>query len=613
MSKRWITALFVVLFTIGFVRGGGVVVHANKGLDTLRGNGGDTILSTPTNHYIEAVKHLAIELDTLSAERSLNAALRLDSTYAPAMNRLSQIIFSQRREESYPEALEMCRKVYLSDTSNKEYVKIYSLLLVANDSLQEALAMHTKFTAMEPHNPDNHRFKAVLESSIGKDSLAVVTLDSAAVLLGRIPELERMKHHILLSMGQHERVLAECRRHIGEAPNDAYNYSYLGEVYSILKQDSLATLCHKKAIELGENDIAILSTAGDHFITTQNVDDYMSASRLIFAHPDMPLEQKLRIYNALITNESIYHRYFAQIWSLARILNQNYPTSPEVVDIYATYLIHAGNIEEALAHYKAHFDDQPPQLDYFLTASEIESYLERYDQASSTLDRAIELFPENRCELLLRKGHINSLNALDERAHECYSQALEVAPTDSLKSVCATFIGDLYQKMAQGSLSSVEESYRLRNNGNGEREWKKLTKRCYNAYEEALGYNPDNCAALNNYAYFLSIEGRNLERALTMATRATALEPNNATYLDTHSWVLYKLSRYDEAKRILQRALTLIEQPSAELQLHYGDILEALGEKFMAEVYWERALNNGADPKQIEQRKERIKGKTATK
>ena len=51
-----------------------------------------------------------------------------------------------------------------------------------------------------------------------------------------------------------------------------------------------------------------------------------------------------------------------------------------------------------------------------------------------------------------------------------------------------------------------------------------------------------------------------------------------------------------------RKALSLDRSGSAELPLHYGDILYAMGEKFMAETYWRRALEAGADPKRIEQR-----------
>ena len=78
-------------------------------------------------------------------------------------------------------------------------------------------------------------------------------------------------------------------------------------------------------------------------------------------------------------------------------------------------------------------------------------------------------------------------------------------------------------------------------------------KQCYKAYDRSLRYDPDNAMVLNNYAYFLSLEERDLEKALAMASRATALTDNNPTYLDTHAWVLFKLGRVDEARKSCSR------------------------------------------------------------
>ena len=33
--------------------------------------------------------------------------------------------------------------------------------------------------------------------------------------------------------------------------------------------------------------------------------------------------------------------------------------------------------------------------------------------------------------------------------------------------------------------------------------------------------------------------------------------------------------------------------------MHYGDILWALGEEFMAETYWQKAVENGYDAEQM--------------
>ena len=46
---------------------------------------------------------------------------------------------------------------------------------------------------------------------------------------------------------------------------------------------------------------------------------------------------------------------------------------------------------------------------------------------------------------------------------------------------------------------------------------KDLNTEAYAAYDSALVYNPSNIGALNNYAYYLSVERRNLDKAEEMS------------------------------------------------------------------------------------------------
>jgi len=66
--------------------------------------------------------------------------------------------------------------------------------------------------------------------------------------------------------------------------------------------------------------------------------------------------------------------------------------------------------------------------------------------------------------------------------------------------------------------------------------------------------------------------------------------PSNATYLDTHAWVLFQLQKFQQAKKYMKRALDNEEEPSGVMLEHYGDILFHLGEKNEAVIYWKKAL-----------------------
>lgn len=108
-------------------------------------------------------------------------------------------------------------------------------------------------------------------------------------------------------------------------------------------------------------------------------------------------------------------------------------------------------------------------------------------------------------------------------------------------------------------------------------------------FEKALALNPTDEQVLNNYAYFLALEGQELEKALDMAQRVVKKHPKNATYLDTLAWVLYQLKRYSEAAMHLDEAIKIEKSPSGVLMEHYGDILYRLGKVEEAVGWWKKA------------------------
>jgi len=71
------------------------------------------------------------------------------------------------------------------------------------------------------------------------------------------------------------------------------------------------------------------------------------------------------------------------------------------------------------------------------------------------------------------------------------------------------------------------------------------------AYEEVLKFDRNNDHVLNNYSYFLSLRKDKLQEAKDMSEKLVKKYPTEATYLDTHAWVLYMMKDYAGAKRIL--------------------------------------------------------------
>jgi len=117
------------------------------------------------------------------------------------------------------------------------------------------------------------------------------------------------------------------------------------------------------------------------------------------------------------------------------------------------------------------------------------------------------------------------------------------------------------------------------------------------AYEKSLTYNPDNVYTLNNYAYYLSVRGEQLDKAAQLAKHANEIQPGTASFEDTYAWILFKQKKYADAKTWIQKAMTDGKEKSATQTEHYGDILFFTGDNDGAVSNWKKAKDyGGASP-----------------
>ena len=124
---------------------------------------------------------------------------------------------------------------------------------------------------------------------------------------------------------------------------------------------------------------------------------------------------------------------------------------------------------------------------------------------------------------------------------------------------------------------------------------KQERKEAYAAYDSCLQWKDDNIMALNNYAYYMSEDGKDLHRAESMSYKTIKAEPNNGTYLDTYAWILFMEERYAEAKTYIDQALKnrdSTENNSTVLE-HAGDIYAMNGITDQSVDYWKQSLDEG--------------------
>lgn len=530
--------------------------------------------------YGEGIKQAEIARDTAKALSYFDAAIAADPAYAPAYYHAAATVGQTNPKR----ALEYSLAAHAIDSTNQWYRTQLGRLYLLNEQVAQAQALYEAEVKRSPRNPENYSMLAMIYQFNRQPYRAIMLLDSAENYLGKTDVLMGYKRELLMGVGLYDRAIAESEAMIRENPYDYGNYLALGEIYSATGKDSLALANFSAANSINPAGIDVLSALNDYYRSKGDMPNFFATAKQLIMSEQAPRDAKVRFYEDITGDLNFYRENFSRIEELAGLLLLKHPGDFRIMRLYAQNMINSGKMESALDFYKRNLNDTLPDIRIFNTVLDMEAYLNRGDSVAKYTAMAQKNFP-NEPELYIRQGSASAHYMKDTKgAVRSYEKALKLVQTDSARSVVYGLIGDAYQYGGD-------------------------MRRSTQSYEKALTLWPGNIMILNNYSYYLSELGKDLERALEMSKKVMESDPGNATYIDTYGWILFKLGRYEEAKAQLLRAISLDPTGSDEIFLHYGDVLHALGDDFLAPIYWRKALDAGYDKNKIEERLKKLENK----
>jgi tetratricopeptide (TPR) repeat protein len=127
------------------------------------------------------------------------------------------------------------------------------------------------------------------------------------------------------------------------------------------------------------------------------------------------------------------------------------------------------------------------------------------------------------------------------------------------------------------------------------------------AFDALLKQRPADATVENALGYTLADRRQQLPRAEQLIRSAVAARPDNAAFLDSLGWVLYRRGDAKAAVPLLERAWRLSQE--AEIAAHWGEVLWASGAQSEARTVWARALVRAPDSEPLRATIERFTGK----
>ena len=125
---------------------------------------------------------------------------------------------------------------------------------------------------------------------------------------------------------------------------------------------------------------------------------------------------------------------------------------------------------------------------------------------------------------------------------------------------------------------------------------KTYLQKAIGVYESLRLKWPNNSSVLNNLAYLLAQNDEKLAEALEFARTAVEQNPDEANYLDTYGYLLYRSGQPAQAASSLAAAVLKYEargKAPVDVYEHLGLVNEALGERGKALDAYRRALEAG--------------------
>ena len=470
------------------------------------------------------------------------------------------------------------------DPQNTYYKEALASFYLQRRRTEEALPQLETLATLQPKRTDVLSQLVTIYSNLDRPADAIRTLDRIELLDGKMASVSYRKFALYKSMEKEQEAFAELESLCEEYPHEMSYRLAIGDQLLTAGRIDEAEKVYDEVRRTEPDNLGLKLSMLELYRQTEQ-DSLFRATRdsLLYA-PKTESDTRAALLRDLISSEmkddSIGRQRVER--AFAR-LDEAFPQDLALLQLRAAYLAtYDKSNDSAFVAVMDRVNELEPantQALFYL----IQYYAEHQDfeHLENICRRAVLTHPE---ELLCH-----------------YFLGVALYQQDKKREALAAFRAGIVQKNEDSRPAMVADLYSVMGDilheMGSERE-------AYAAYDSCLVYQDDNVQCLNNYAYYLSLQETDLDRAEEMSYRTIRLQPNNKTYLDTYAWILFMKQRYSEAQIYIDRVCPpdsadaeLLADPeiSGVVFEHAGDIAACNGNLDQALRFWQLAQQAGGN------------------
>ncbi|MFI5158199.1 MAG: tetratricopeptide repeat protein [Sphingobacteriales bacterium] len=384
------------------------------------------------------------------------------------------------------------------------------------------------------------------------------------------------RQKIYLKQGKVDQAAAEIHQMIDANPSEIRYYLLLAELYNSNNFEDKALKVLQTAEKVEPKNPQLHLALADIYREQKKYEDCFNQIEFAFQSPELNIDQEIKIISGYIPKFPDANAK-ASALELSKIITVAHSDDYKSWAMYGDMLAQNEKYADAETSYRKSIAIDAQHYEVYDQLVRIEISNSEYDAAIKDGETALSYFPN--------QAWMNYLVGIAYSQQKKYDKAISYIKT-------ATLLATDDKGLLSLSYSSLGDCYHeLKDNKNSD-----------DAYDKSLSYNPDNAFSLNNYAYYLSLRGEQLDKAAQMSAHSNELQPNTASFEDTYAWILFRQKKYADAKIWIEKAILHDKMNSAVQTEHYGDIMFYLGDTDAAVASWKKAKAHGQQSPTLERK-----------
>lgn len=461
------------------------------------------------------------------------------------------------------------KKAIALDSANYWYRDRLATIYYLRRDKELAIAQYEDLRRDFPKKPDACYQLVNLYLLDNRTDKALEMLDEIDLMMGKSDPSVITRYRILISAQKQEEAL-EVLKDYSEEYSSPMVLSMLGDHQMGMYNDSLAVAYYDGALALDKDYAPALLGKAETFRMTRKYPEYFAALYRVMDNEEAGGDAKADYMMQMLRSSDprFMKTFMAEIDSCWNIALSHHGADSAIVTGSGAWYYQTERKDKALELFKGWAGNNPSDKSARITYLQMLASCEMYPELKAEAQKAFSDFPDD----------VSILEFINYAGYQTKDYEGVIANCERILATTK----DTDRRV--GAYSTMGDMYHTLGDQN----------KCFAAYKKALKADPDYAPVLNNYAYFLALEGRNLGAAAKMASKAVEQEPDNATYLDTLGWILHLQGKDSEAKPLFKHAMLYGGKESSVILMHYSRVLDALGETDLAKVYRNQAQTKAA-------------------